>query len=177
MVNLLANNNMAQEVYEIEHHLHNYEDWFGIAVAPDAELHVADDILGTTLANPVLPFQLDGGNEIWGSWVQILGSSDTPNRPGNTHFDLHKIEIVGSEHTNTHYFIQIATGATGAAGLSALTYTTVPYLSPTNQAADRPIIALDRRSLVGEKAWARCVAMAKNEGTINFYFGTHEYSK
>lgn len=177
MVNLKTNQNIAQGIYEIERHIHNWEDWFGVAVSPDAELHVADDLLGTTLTNPILPFQIDAGNEVWGLWVQIFGSNDTPNRAGNLYFDLHRIGIVAAQDTDTDYFIQFGCGVSGAAAISAGTYSSTEYHSATNQSAETPIKVLLKRCAVGEKVWARCVAMGLDTSTLDFYFGSHEYNK
>ncbi len=163
---------LAYKVHEIEKHLHNDEDWFGAALIPVGETHIADDVTVGSRA----PFQVDAGNDDWGAWVQILGSDDTPNRNGMAKFDLHKIQVVDSETTNVHAFIQIACGASGAAGLSAGTYTTIPYLTPTNQAAEGAIGFKAVRCDVGTKVWARCMGIGEAGGLeLDFYFGLHEY--
>jgi hypothetical protein len=156
---------------EIENHFHNVEDWFGAAATPDGEDHVADDITDGTLS----AFQIDAGNDDWGAWVQILGAEDTPNRAGNTKFDLHRIQVVASETVNVAAFIQLASGATGDAGVTAGKYTTIPYLTPTNQAAESFIDVRTRRCDAGEKVWARCLAVGENTMTLDFYIGLHEY--
>ena len=150
-----VHNSLAYRVHEIEKHLHNSEDWFGLAVTPDAELHRADDIVDYTNANVINPFQIDAGNDNWGSWVQILGSSDTPNRTGMVKFDLHHIQVVASQTTNVEAFIQIAYGASGAAALAAMQYSTIPYLTPTNQAAEGSMPMMMPRVDAGTKVWAR----------------------
>lgn len=170
-----VSNSLAYRVHEIEKHFHSNEDWFGLADTPDAEVHRADDVTDHVLANPIDPFQLDAGNEVWGSWVQILGSSDTPNRAGMAKFDMHHIQVVASESTNIQTFIQIAWGADGATGLAAGDYTTVPYLTPTNQAAETSIPVMMERITVGTKVWARCLGMGENTMTLDFFFGIHEY--
>ena len=166
-----VNNSLAYRVHEIEKHFHSDEDWFGLAAIPAAETHRADDITIATLA----PFQIDAGNDDWGTWLQILGSSDTPNRTSMVKFDLHNIQVVDSETTNVHSFIQIGWGATGAAALTAMDYTTIPYLSPTNQAAETAIPVMMSRITAGTKVWARCLAVGANTMTLDFYFGIHEY--
>ena len=55
---------LAYKVHEIEKHLHNNEKWFGLAGTPAAETHRADRI--TLLPEP---FQVDVGNDTWGSWL------------------------------------------------------------------------------------------------------------
>lgn len=161
---------LAYKVHEIEKHFHNFEDFFGIAAAPSGT-NKADDILDGTLA----PFQIDAGNDAWGAWVQILGADDTPNRASMVKFDLHQLQIVGSESTDVNTFIQIGVGASGAAALSAGNYTTVSYLTPTNLSAENPIDIMMERVAAGELVWARCLAVGANTMTLDFYFGLHEY--
>lgn len=48
---------VAYRIHEAERHFHSFERWFGAAVSPDGEVHVADRI-GTS----VTAFQADGGN-------------------------------------------------------------------------------------------------------------------
>jgi len=164
-------NSLAYRVHEIEKHFHNHEDWFGLAAVPAGETHRADDIAGGTLA----PFQLDAGNDAWGAWVQVLGSEDTPNRAGMAKFDFHKVQIVDSETTNVHAFIQFAFGATAAGAITAGDYTTIAYRTPTNQAAETAINFISARAAAGTKVWARCLAVGTNTMTIDFYLGLHEY--
>jgi len=169
-------NDMAtilEEVTEIKKHHHNVEDWFGLAAVPAGETHRADDLTD----GQVNPFQVDAGNVIWGAWVQILGSSDTPNRTGKTKFDLHRVQFVDSGATNIHSFLQVGWGATGAAALTADQYSTVAYLTPTNQAAESPSEIIMPRIDSGTKVWARCLAVGENTMTLDFYFGFHEYDE
>ena len=171
-----VNNSLAYRVHEIEKHHHSNEDWFGLADAPDAEVHRADDITDHVLANPIDPFVIDAGNEVWGSWVQIVGSSDTPNRAGMAKFDMHHIQVVASEAADVNAFIQITWGADGATGLAAGDYTTIPYLTPTNQSAETSMNVMMTRIDAGTKVWARCLGMGENTMTLSFFFGIHEYA-
>ncbi len=57
------------EVIEVEKHLHSPERWLGLNGAPTATVF-AD-------ANET-SYQIDSGNTVFGSWVQILGTDDTP---------------------------------------------------------------------------------------------------
>ena len=59
----------------------------------DDENHVADRITDVTTS-----FQADAGNLVWGSWLQVLGSNDTPVRAGKTMFDFHEILVVSHAH-------------------------------------------------------------------------------
>jgi hypothetical protein len=69
---------VAYRVADVERHLLNWERWMGLAAVPVGETHRADSITD----NPD-PFQADAGNDDWGAWLQILGSSDTPVIAGN----------------------------------------------------------------------------------------------
>ena len=167
---------ILKEALEIERHFHGNERWFGLAVSGEATAtHKADSIDDYANDNVVAPFQIVAGNDNWGSWVQILGSGDTPFADGMVKFDLHKLGIVDSGATNVHAFIQIGSGASGQAALDAKTYTTIQYLTPTNQAAEAAISFMDKRKAVGSLMWARCLGVGDDGLTLDFYFGLHEY--
>ena len=165
-----------EESLEVAKHLHCNERWYGLAVSGEATAtHKAEPISNYANDNVVAPFQVVAGNDNWGSWVQILGSGDTPFEDGMTKFDLHKLGIVNSGATNVHAFIQIGSGASGEAALLAKTYTTIQYLTPTNQAAEAAVSFLDKRKVAGTLMWARCLGVGDDGLTLDFYFGLHEY--
>jgi hypothetical protein len=165
---------LAYKVQEMERHAHSDESWFGLAVAPDAELHVADRI-GTTIA----PFVLDGGagagTGSWGAWVQVLGSSDTPARTGDVKYDFHKLLVVAAERANTAYFIQVGFGTSGAQALADGTYTEFAYWAGAAVSRAAPLVFQCRRHAVGTKAWARTWAVGSDTGTISVLWGLHSY--
>jgi len=154
---------------EVEHHVHNYEDSFGLAAVPVGETHRADDMSGT-------PFQFTAGNNTWGNWLQILGSEDTPFRSSKTKFDLSFIHIVDANNANV-YKIQIAFGASGAAGLAAGAYTEFYYkrAAASNRASQDNI--LNKRVNVGTKVWARIWCVGASGSTLDAFFGSHEYDE
>jgi len=164
---------IEQEAYEIEHHHHGYEKWFGLAGTPSAT-HKADRI--TLKPNP---FQCDAGNDTWGSWVQILGSADTPVISTNNYFDLHRLLIAGWEVNNQDYFIQIATGASASlAGLlTAETFTEVGIITAGALSQVGPVAIMKKRVAKGSEVWARIWADGQNTATLDFYFGLHEYER
>ena len=164
-----VNNSLAYRTHEIERHFHSYERWLEAAAAASGETHVAD-VLGAGAG----AFQLDAGNDDWGAWVQILGSSDTPVITGSAKFDLHRIEVETEERTGT-YFLQFGFGATGAAALTAGDYTEAVYTGPAGAQTGGPIVVQSRRITKGVKAWARAKCPGQNTGTIDFYLGLHEY--
>jgi len=165
-----TDDSLAYRVNEIERHFHTWERWFGLAASPSGETHRADRI--TT--NPA-PFVIDAGNNDWGSWVQILGSDDTPADVGMAYYDLHELDIVAAETANVVYFIQLSFGATAAAGLSAGTYIEFPFIPQSANGRPAPIPMICRRLAAGTKAWARNLCRGTNTSTLSFYFGLHEY--
>ena len=163
-----VSNSLAYKVHEIERHLHSGARWFEAAAVPNATTHMADRIGSGAGA-----FQIDAGNLTWGTWVQILGSSDTPIRTDWTHFDPHQFIIEAAERAST-YFIQIGRGASGAAALAANTYTEFIYSATVQK--DTGIIQVQTgRAPAGSLLWARCMCPGQNTGTLSFYYGIHEY--
>ena len=163
-----VSNSLAYRVHEIERHLHSGARWFETATTPDGEVHVADEIGSGGGA-----FQIDAGNDTWGSWVQVLGSSDTPTVTGKAYFDPHQFIVEGTERAST-YFIRMTRGASGAAGLAAGTYTEFVYAASVQKEAG--IISVQTgRAPAGSKLWAQCMCPGENTGTLDFYFGLHEY--
>ena len=77
-----TSNSLAYKVAEIERHFHSGARWFETASVPDAEVHVADEIGSGGGA-----FRIDSGTFTWGSWLQVLGSDDTPTVEGKVYFD------------------------------------------------------------------------------------------
>ena len=164
-----TNNSLAYRVHEIERHLHSYERWFELATTPAAETHRAD-AAGTGAG----VFQIDAGNLIYGSWLQILGSTDTPADGTAVKFDMHRIMVTSTER-NAIYVMQIAFGATGADALLADDYIEVPFVPSSNQVDSVPIEITSRRVTAGTKGWARCICPGQNTATIDFIVGLHEY--
>ena len=170
-----VSNSMAYKIHEIEKHFHNHEDWFGVADTPTAT-HFADEVTVHTLAAPIDPFRVTAGNEVWGSWVQLLGSGDTPARGTNVKFDPHKITVVASGATDVSTFIQLAWGADGDIALAAGDYTTISYKTAVNKAGESATNFMCPRIAVGTLLWARCLAMGENTMTLDFFLGLHEYA-
>ena len=168
-----TNNSLAYKVHEIEKHFHNSEDWFGQHASPSGEVTIANDV--TT--GPLSAFQIDAGNNTWGAWVQILGSSDTPTAVRTTmaKFDLHKIGVVDSETAGVHCFIQIAYGASGADAFTAGAYSTISYTTAAAKATQSAVMFMLPRITAGTKIWARIIALGEDTMTLDFYFGLHGY--
>ena len=164
-----AHNSLAYRIHEVERHFHSYERWFELAAVPAAETHRAD-AAGTGAG----VFQIDAGTDDWGSWLQILGSSDTPADAGNVYFDLHRLMVTATER-NLPYVVQIAFGATGDGAVTAGEYLEVVFAPASNLVDSGPVDVNSRRIAAGTKAWARCICPGQDTATIDFMFGLHEY--
>jgi hypothetical protein len=163
-------NSMSYKVHENERHLHSYSCWFEEATTPSGEDHIADRLGEGNGAS----FMIDAGNDDWGTWVQIIGATDTPQLAGSAYFDLHQILITAAE-TAAIYYVQIAFGASGAAAYTAGTYTEFPIL--TTNPLGKSIVqkVQSRRHAAGTKVWVRCKAEGENTATMHFRVGIHEY--
>jgi len=160
----------ADEAYEAAHHFHSYERWCGLSSSPSGEVNRWD--AATTLA-----FTIDAGNKTWGPWVQIAGSSDTPIDGGNVKYDLHRLFITAFESASATHRIQIGFGASGAAALSAGTYSEVLVKAISNQIQETPLDIQAPQQAAGTKAWARVWAFGTNTATVKFFVGVHEYAQ
>lgn len=162
---------LGYRIAESERHIHGWDRRWGVAVTPNAEVHVAD-----LLGPGVLSFQATTGNNTWGSWLQVLGSSDTPAQSGSVKYDLHNLLVSDSNFAGV-YYIQIAFGESAdlAAKITAKTYTALIYnaVAATSRAVSIPVMT--RRQTAGTKAWVRIMVPSQNGKTLNFYIGGHEY--
>lgn len=162
---------LAYKVAELERHAHSWERWFGAAVVPAGETHVADRISDTNA-----PFQMDAGNDTWGAWVQILGSTDLPVVVGRVKYDTHKLVFTDAEKSGKIHKLQIAFGESGAVALSAQTLTELVFFSSQAFPGEAsPIRLQSRRQNVDTKIWARIWVIGENTGTVDFFYGLHEY--
>jgi hypothetical protein len=117
------------------------------------------------------------GNNYFGGWVCIVGSSDTPKVSGNAFFDLHEMLITGASDAAV-YTIQFAWGVdTNArdANVTANKFSTTPSRRATNQDQTAVRTIMMPRVAVGSCVWARAAVVGANEKTISFYIGMHEY--
>ena len=164
-----TSNSLSYRVTEIERHLHSGGRWFGAATSPAASTNYGDRI-----GAGILAYQITAADNTWGSWLGILGSSDTPVSSGFKFFDPHQLAVTTADDTHT-YFIQFSRGATGDAGVTAGKYTEFVYTPATNRIDAGPIIIQTGRSPVSSIVWARCMVPGQNGKKISFYMGLHEY--
>ncbi|KKM22120.1 hypothetical protein LCGC14_1628530 [marine sediment metagenome] len=161
---------IEQETFEIEKHLHNREIWFGVAAAPNGEIHVADEDAPT-------PFTVDAGNNSFGTALQILGSADTPVQVGMNYFDPGQLFFETAEHNQQEYFIRIICGETAAAGITARAYSTHMLRSGTGTFPGTEVILRQPRCNAGDKLWAQVFAPGQNTSEITLHVGIHEYKR
>ena len=162
-----VHDSQAYRLAEVERHFHGYERWYGVAGTPTAS-HLADRIDAA-----IVPFTADGGNGIWGNWVQVFGSADTP--AGWVYFDAHRLQITAVERTAAVHFFQMGIGATSADILTAGTYTELVFHPQGNQGQRVPVDTMMRRAAAGSLIWVRVLAYGSDTGTVNFYLGLHGY--
>ena len=131
-------------------------------------MHVADRIGSGTGV-----FTADAGNDTWGSWIQILGSDDTPADAGKLYFDPHQFIVTDTQNASI-YFIQIARGTDGDSAYAAGRYTEFVF-NATVQKETAIIPVQTGRAPVGSKLWVRVWSVGDNTGEFDFLFGIHEY--
>lgn len=165
-----APDSVAYRAHEVDRHAHHYSRAFGAAASPSGEDHVADEIT----SNPG-PLVVDGGNDAWGSWLQLLGATDTPSISGSVYYDPHLISIVAAERANTIYLIQFAAGASGAAALTAGTYSDKVFIPQSANGRPAPVEFGLRRQLAGTKLWMRVLPRGADTGTLGLYVEIHQY--
>jgi len=146
--------------------------WYGLAASPDAEVHRAD-----RMANEIAPFNLLTGSKVFGDWVQILGSTDTPLVADRTLFNLRKLLITVTDSTNP-FVIQIITGEAAdlAAKVAIESFDECVHVS-TSVGNDSGTIVLKRPKIKsGTKVWMRACCINESAKNISFYFGLQEYN-
>lgn len=159
---------LAYTTAEIDRHLHSYWRWYGKLAVP------AGGKVAAEFGQEDSAFTITAGDNAFGAWVQIADINDTPFAVGQDFFDIHKIHIESATGSST-YCIQISFGETGDAGISSKTYSTIPLTPASNIIDSGPIKTGGKRQTAGTKVWARCKRRDQNGGSIDFYYGFHEY--
>ena len=162
---------LAYETAEIERHLHSYERGLEKAGTPSGEDHVCVRI-GDADGDGV--FQVAAGNDDWGTWLLIVGATDTPVDAAKTHFDFDEI-LVTAVSRNEIYFIQFGFGASGAAALSAGCVTDKEFMPASNVINSDTVGVHTRRHVVGTKVWVRAMVPGQADGTLDLIPNVHEY--
>lgn len=159
---------LAYKIAEVEKHLHNWERWIGLAAVPVGETHRFD-------TDSMTPFQIDAGNDDWGAWVQIVGSTDFPITAGMVKRDAHRILVVSAERAGAITRVQIAGGEDADAAVLAGNYTEFMFLTQAN-VKSTPVDIMTGRAPSAVKGWARCWVDGQDTGTVDFFIGVHEYA-
>jgi len=164
-------NSLAYRVHEIERHFHGREKWFGAAAVPAGETHVAD-----RMGPSIVGFSIVSGNNAFGNWVQVLGSTDTPCKAGYKYFDAHSVLVTSANDTNP-FLVQIIAGESAdiVANLAAEMHSEFPFEAATNQINGGEFAIMSSRVPAGTKVWARCICIGSNAKTIVMFAGIHEY--
>lgn len=154
---------VEQEVYEIEHHIHRRSIFFGNGATVDS----------------LTPYTLTSGNGDFGSEVLLLDTTDTPVVAGNKFYDPHEVFFVDSSET-TSYIIRFVWGnGTIGDAESANQYTTFPFqkiISTGNANGSIEDIGIKRLVCGYHKLWAKCKNVT-NLATVTLFFGIHEYCR
>lgn len=164
-------NSVAYRIAELERHFHGREKWFGLASSPSAETHRADRMNGTKA-----PFRLTAGNNTFGNWIQVLGSSDTPVKSGMAYFDFHRVLVTNTDSTAV-FIVQAIAGESAdfAAKLAAEEFTEFAFKSVSNADDSGITEFMTSRVAAGTKIWMRCANIGNNGKIMDLYFGLHEY--
>jgi len=157
---------LAYKVNTLEKHFHNWERWVGLAAIPAGETHRAD-------IDSMTSFQMDAGNDTWGAWLQIVGSTDFPITAGMVKRDAHRILITDVERDKQITRIQVAAGEDADAAVLAGNYTEF-MLTPQKDAKQVPLDIMTDRVDANVKGWVRCWVNGQDTGTIDFFIGVHE---
>ena len=161
---------IEQETYETEHHLHNWERWFGLAAAPSGTNW--GDLAGLT------PYRVISGNGAFGTdpndEALVLGTDDTPAIAGNTKFDPHRLVITAASNANDWVLRIICGSGTMADAESAGQYSDV-MLQEARKGS--PVGIIMKRCDSGvDKIWIRA-KNGTNNATLDFFIGIHEYER
>lgn len=161
---------IEQEAYEIEHHLHNRERWFGKLGVQTATDWGEEASLS--------PYRAISGNGVFGvdanDEALVIGTDDTPAIAGMIWFDPHRIMVTASSKA-TDWVLRIIYGS----GTMADAETAGQYTDVMVQEAKKgsPIDVMKVRCACGSfKLWVRAKNVTDN-ATIDFFVGIHEYER
>ena len=166
------------EVTEVEKHLHNDEYWWGVHPT-----YVSGVTCGSRDSSVGYVFTsgngtLDPTGWVYGAWLCLLGTSDTPVHAGYAKFDPHRLNVVDVQERQVEHKFQFATGAdTAAADAAALAgLTSEVIITPeNNKEGDRIIDIIKRRVLTAVPFWGRLAVKNVTARTCSAHMGTHEY--
>ena len=166
-----------QEIYEIEHHLHNRERWLGRRATITQTYAAQEDTnAGFVAISGDNAFGTDAGDT-----VIVIGTGDTPVIAGMAYFDLHELYFTGSS-SGTSWRLRILYGSAaqtptqaGAAGQYSDSFERLDTGAPPTNAGTPVVIMMPR---VPAGYWVRAIGWnATNNATLTFLVGVHEYAR
>ena len=161
-----------EEVYEIEHHHHSKEYWYGMS---------ADQSGNNWAAERLTAYQAISGNNGYGLNIndeaKVLGTDDTPIQTGGQEIDVHRLLVVNVS-VNTEWRLRIVWGTgTIADAISAnqMSVVMVKFDSVNPQlSAGVPVDIRSPHMAEKSKIWIEAWNVT-DDATIDFYVGVHEY--
>ena len=160
----------------VEEHFHNVEYWFGSDVTYDGA--VSPTSAGSRAS--MIPYTITSGNDDYGDWVPLLGSTDTPIKTGYTQYDAHRISLVGVETRQVTHRLQFVCGDTASDADACVVISDVSELIITPydiKAQDRISHLIDTRSTAGDPFWCRSWVAGMNGDNLQLFLGIHEYEE
>lgn len=124
------------------------------------------------------PFTVTAGDDAYGSWYQILGSTDTPIEGGMTHFDLQEIivtDVSVAADLKIHR-IQIGYGTSGSSAVSNGDVTHELFIPERGSA----VTVLDFHSKgypATTKVWISLWVDGVTTPTMDCFFSIHELNE
>ncbi len=155
----------------------------------DEEAHTPEEFCGAN-ASPVFPttaadsdtktpFVLTGGNDTWGAWLHMIGSTDLPVRTGKVAFDIHEV-FISSVSTASAGKIQIGWDLTTSSVILANeTYSSVMF-RPSGVGVNLSAVPVGLRMPdvpVGTLIFGRCWVFDENGATVSVFLGDHEFDE
>ncbi len=161
---------VEQLAYEIEHHLHGQERWFG---AQDPQTATDWGVEAGLKA-----YRAISGNNAFGADADdealVIGIDDTPAQAGMIYFDLHRIMVSAASNANEWVLRVIHGMGTMAAAEAAGHYSDVMVQEARKGS---PVdVMMHRTECAACKIWIRA-KNGTNNATIDFFVGLHEYAR
>lgn len=157
---------------KIDVEMHTPEDFSGAHVSPSFPATASD-------ADTMTPFVLIAGDNTWGAWLHVIGSTDLPIRSGMVAFDIHEI-LISSVSTAATGRIQLGWDLTTTSViLSNETFTSVMF-QPSGVGANVSAAPIEMRMpdiAIGTLLWGRCWIGGENGATVSIFLGHHEFSE
>lgn len=141
----------------------------------------ASPVFPTTASDPgtMTPFVLTGGNDTWGDWLHMIGSTDLPIRTGKADYDIHEV-LVSSVSTASTGRIQLGWDLTTSTALiTNETYTSIMF-QPSGVGANVSAGPIGMRMpdiAVGTLLFGRCWIDGENGATVSVFLGNHEFDE